>query len=540
MKKMRKSIVSVVVCVSLLLVGTCSLHHVQASTDTGYTVAQIQELITNKAAPVETGKVFAGWYTDDTYKTPVTSVDVVDENTVPKFVDEAALTIKLQVSPRTTSTSTIADIRFVSSVDSLNYQKVSFTVDSTGSVDPVFDADTAYTKIYAGGQEYDPTIFSNDSQYVVTAIWDGIGRGTNGVTDDATSNFGKTITVTPSWTTMDGTVVTGTQRTFEINDGLYETEIEDTNPTNDTTGGAEHVWGTLTEAVASANTNGVTGENAEHVVITVLKDVTATSKWTIQKNIIIQNTAGKDITITRGANFKDDMFYIQESSSLKLITSSNAEGSLIIDANSSTAIVGRTVNSLAKFYLGTRVTMKNAYSSNIGAAIYNNKGTAIIEGKITSNKTSASHGGAVYNTGTLTMNEGEISDNQCLRFGAGVYSSGTFTMNSGKICGNNTYTSKTNEGYARGAGVYAYGSTGTFTMNGGTIESNGPTNSALNNLYGGGVCVYQGSFTMNGGTISDTNTASKGAGLYIYSGVTFTKTDSAIISGEIYNGNLSQ
>jgi hypothetical protein len=52
--------------------------------------------------------------------------------------------------------------------------------------------------------------------------------------------------------------------------------------------------------------------------------------------------------------------------------------------------------------------------------------------------------------------------------------------------------------------------------------------------------VFAGTFTMTGGIISNNNTAGEGAGLYVYSGATFTQTGSANILGEIYNANLSQ
>ena len=165
----------------------------------------------NTAPADKDGYIFAGWYTDET------CTEAVDENTITgsayaKYIDEDVLTVKFQIPTTTNSASESTTLRLVSSIDSLDYQNVSFEVSYTDSFDTkkshTWTTKNAYTALtgYNGMTEltYMPDEqFSKASEYFVAL-------NINKVPNEA---FGYAFTVTPKWTTLDGTVVEGSTRT---------------------------------------------------------------------------------------------------------------------------------------------------------------------------------------------------------------------------------------------------------------------------------------------------------------------------------------
>lgn len=165
----------------------------------------------NTAPADKDGYIFAGWYTDET------CTDPIDENTITgsayaKYIDEDVLTVKFQIPTTTNSASESTTLRLVSSIDSLDYQNVSFEVSYTDSFGTkkshTWTTKNAYTALtgYNGMTEltYTPDEqFSKASEYFVAL-------NINNVPNEA---FGYAFTVTPKWTTLDGTVVEGSTRT---------------------------------------------------------------------------------------------------------------------------------------------------------------------------------------------------------------------------------------------------------------------------------------------------------------------------------------
>ncbi len=165
----------------------------------------------NTAPADKDGYIFAGWYTDET------CTEAVDENTITgsayaKYIDEDVLTVKFQIPTTTNSASESTTLRLVSSIDSLDYQNVSFEVSYTDSSSTkkshTWTTKNAYTALtgYNGMTEltYMPDEqFSKASEYFVAL-------NINNVPNEA---FGYAFTVTPKWTTLDGTVVEGSTRT---------------------------------------------------------------------------------------------------------------------------------------------------------------------------------------------------------------------------------------------------------------------------------------------------------------------------------------
>ena len=96
-------------------------------------------------------------------------------------------------------------IRFITSVDSLKYRNVGFKITFNGKT-----IDKQMTKVYtalnAGGKKISPKVFSEDSNYMEAYALNNIPQ----------SAFGKEFTVTPYYTTLDGTIVEGATNTFTI------------------------------------------------------------------------------------------------------------------------------------------------------------------------------------------------------------------------------------------------------------------------------------------------------------------------------------
>lgn len=165
----------------------------------------------NTAPADKDGYIFAGWYTDET------CTKAVDENTTDgsayaKYIDENVLTVKFQIPTTTNSASESTTLRLVTSIDSLDYQNVSFEVSYTDSSSTkkshTWTTKNAYTALtgYKGMTKltYTPDEqFSKASEYFVAL-------NINNVPNEA---FGYAFTVTPKWTTLDGTVVEGSTRT---------------------------------------------------------------------------------------------------------------------------------------------------------------------------------------------------------------------------------------------------------------------------------------------------------------------------------------
>lgn len=145
--------------------------------------------------PTEEGKIFAGWFEDADFTTPYM------EDTgyaFAKFIDKNVLTTKFQIATDDTA------VRFISSVDGMDYEEVGFiftgTYGDSAITEKTKTTNKLYTKITAAGESILPTEFSPDSQYFFTYTIRGMeNAGTN-----------STWNVTPFYKTLDGTVVTGT------------------------------------------------------------------------------------------------------------------------------------------------------------------------------------------------------------------------------------------------------------------------------------------------------------------------------------------
>lgn len=179
---------------------------------------------TGHKAPTYKNYLFAGWYTDaacDKTQAVSTSATTVDAETVyAKFVPRHILTVKAQISAELTdgniANNTKGNIRFATTVDSLNYSQVGFKIAYDRDGDKVDDGRTIVSnEVYAqlnaiGGITYVPADFSGASTYFKACTVKNIGE----------DFYDLEFTVTPFWKTLDGTEVNGDVVVKTINQGM--------------------------------------------------------------------------------------------------------------------------------------------------------------------------------------------------------------------------------------------------------------------------------------------------------------------------------
>ena len=466
------------------------------------------------------GYVFAGWYADEACeKTPIRSAEQMPETAYALFVTENVLSVKAQLSTEALSagtSATKADIRFVTSVDTLKYKEVGFKLTIKGK-EATSSTNTVYTKLYALGRdgvvdEFSPKYFSLASNYFAALTVTGIPSG----------EWDTGITVTPYWVTLDGTTVYGMEATKTVNEGRSEcvAQIGTT------------VYGTLAEALEAAK---------DSDTIEVLRDTTIDETFNIDKKLTITNVAGSSVTLTRANSLTDAMFSITSGGNLTIACT--GEETITVDGNQVEATSAMIVNA-GSFTLGENAGLINGKNvatddaGKYGGALKNEKtGTVLFEGKVNGN--TALSGGAVYNYGgTVTVTGGEFKNNGTManpqdanygRAGA-IYTHnyGTTTIVSG-IFENNKATGQ------YGGGVFGGTGYSTLEIQGGSFQNNSVVYAGTGNPLGGGVIQSAGSVTISGGTFSG-NTALQGGVIYMASG----NTAKLSISGGTFTGNRAE
>ena len=152
------------------------------------------------AAPADAadmdGYVFAGWFTDKDCTKALKGTG----SAYAKYVDKAVLTVKAQVNQDNN-----ADIRFVTTVDSLDYKLVGFEIEFGGKIADLEKTKT--TTVYESLNRFvdgnnapvSPTVFSPASNFFAAFT-------VRNVPSDKTS---EKFTVRAYWITLDGTAVYG-------------------------------------------------------------------------------------------------------------------------------------------------------------------------------------------------------------------------------------------------------------------------------------------------------------------------------------------
>lgn len=153
------------------------------------------------------GYVFAGWFTDEACTKALTGTGVA----YAKYVDKAVLTVKAQIKNGAASADK-TDMRFVTTVDSLNYKSVGFVINN---VDKTLS--TVYTQLYKVGSNNE-TIGVNPSEVSKTSVSAYFATFT--VTNIPQDKYGSEFNVTPYWITLDGTRVSGNTVVKSVSQGI--------------------------------------------------------------------------------------------------------------------------------------------------------------------------------------------------------------------------------------------------------------------------------------------------------------------------------
>ena len=157
---------------------------------------------TKSVPKAETGYIFAGWYTDADCTTSL-SREITTGSAYAKFVDKDVLTVKAQITAGTTAGSEAADIRFVTTVDSLQYEKVGFEVTANG-VTKTYGSNVVYKQLYAVSGSEVMTYVPNEEFSPISIYFKACT-----ITGVPNRAFDMEWTVRPYWVTLDGTTVYG-------------------------------------------------------------------------------------------------------------------------------------------------------------------------------------------------------------------------------------------------------------------------------------------------------------------------------------------
>lgn len=185
--------------------------------ENGYNYLDISEYRTRDEYiyPEEIGYVFAGWYEDASFKKPLRS-DVTSGWAYAKFVNAEVLEAKYQIALDTTMDSDETSVRMVTTVDSTYYRNVGFVLRVNGVDSKPCVSDTVY-KTIVGKQDgvsytyYPDKTFDTSSEFFMI----------HEVTEIPKSAFNTDITIRPRWTTLDGTVVYGSDKVVNISENIY-------------------------------------------------------------------------------------------------------------------------------------------------------------------------------------------------------------------------------------------------------------------------------------------------------------------------------
>jgi hypothetical protein len=165
--------------------------------------------------PAIEGRVFCGWYKNagDAKCMTKSEANQAETGAYAKYVDEAVLSLGMQIICTTTADSDETNLRLVTTVDSDQYQKVGFWIRLGEIAENEWTSRSVTTIQGVSGESrevkvYDPSVFSTDSKYFLAFV----------LTDIPQDYFNTNFTVIPFWITRDGTRVEGVSSSFTISE----------------------------------------------------------------------------------------------------------------------------------------------------------------------------------------------------------------------------------------------------------------------------------------------------------------------------------
>ena len=457
-------------------------------------------------APAKEGYVFAGWYTDEECQTPIEK-DVKAGSGFAKFVPDHVLRVKTQISANLLTPDPIDDtqgaIRFVTSVDSLQYNEAGFYI-TLGETENIYANNKVYGQLFyintdGTGVDKDTEIavtpgnlFCQKSQYFKTQTFVNI----------PSSQFDVKLTVVPFWETLDGTIVKGNAVTRCVNDGRNVGSYVVTN------------YEELKAALADIENRDATNE----ITIKVAGDFEIPETVTINtgRNITLLNDEeAQDVKIYRGLGLANaDMFWVAKGATLTIRGTGN-NNSFVLDGRTEAEAKAETAKDGAAGSSGSLI-------SNYGNLTIDNitvqyvKKTAGTGGVINHNADNRTNADAM-----VTIRNSVFDNNSSASYGSVLYSrakavitGSTFTNNSanangGVLCNHNgtLFTVDSCE-FSHNAGKEG-GAVWTNTaslITGSTFEANVGTSGGAIRIGGNNVEVKNSTFngnqvTANGGAI---------------------------------------
>ena len=167
-----------------------------------------------KSAPTLEGYLFAGWYTDEDCTAPLSS-ETTEGAAYAKFVDNNVLKVKAQITANTTASSETADIRFVTTVDTLQYEKVGFEVTANGRT-KTYGSGVVYKQLKAVSSDEVMTTYKPNEEFSPVSTYFKACT----ITGVPNSAFDWEWTVRPYWITSDGTTVYGETAVKRVSEGI--------------------------------------------------------------------------------------------------------------------------------------------------------------------------------------------------------------------------------------------------------------------------------------------------------------------------------
>ena len=494
-KRMNKKLISsgmFVLCMILAVLFTA----LYARANEEKTIQYLRRTYTsdNTAPDTPSGYLFAGWYNDDDADTEdAVASPLLNQEYYAKFVPAEVLDIKAQVSDTLYDSSTendsVAAIRFITTVDSLEYKHVGFNIQKGEKVPE--DAATSkyvYKELYAvdakdetgSKSKYTPKVFHDESEFFKT--WT--------ISNIKDSTYNTEVTVVPYWITLDGTRVEGERTVKTVNMGRSWVYVDSTDSATEELGTYDNPYKTLADAMNH--------ETPLDPTVILKSDVTLDEKISVTKNMTLTNE--RNVTVTDAAESGGTLITVKDNARLTVEAINNSV--ITFDGNDTSEAAGNQLASVsANGVLNLKnVCVKNIYNSKWGTAI-NNAGTLnLLEGCVFENNSGAA--GTIYNTGTLTDNGTTYCNNTAhsndggavLNDGSATFTGCTFndnvTATRGGAVANRQYNSPAQVSFTNCI----------FTANkaekshGGAVWSEGKKHEMTN-------CTFDGNVAKNGGAL---------------------------------------
>ena len=520
-----------------------------------YTADAASTYFKNNTAPTckTDGYIFAGWYAEDdivevdettgeeyfTGNPVVTLVGYMHENVKALFVEKSVLDVKGQIAildnedgtaddgninVATVTDTTKANLRLVTSVDSLKYQKVGFEISYTYGETPV-STGSVTNYVYKNLTVVDGTDGAADEKMVPSEVFSKRSQyfkacTVNGVPKDA---FDTDFSVRAYWVTADGAKVYGSSTALNksVQAGIYHTYEAGVDTT---------YYKVLEDAVGSV------AASETEATVTLFKDAEVEGKMSITGQVNITNRQGENVKLTRGNGLSSaNMFSVSSTGTIK-INGTTDESSIVLDGSNLSSSVpllfsdGGIINvenatfqkvtcthasqggaiqaSKGEVYLTKTKFLENI--SKYGGAL-RSSGTTIIakctfgaEGK--GNEASGDGGAICVATGgSVTITDSVFEENTASARGGAIYNGATNAVASTLVVKNSKFIKNVSSGTGGGA-ICQAGSKASLTLEAENDDLDDTLAVFQNNVAestdassgGGAVLIANGTFKITG------------------------------------------